>query len=162
MVIAEKITRYLKRHKIYYQVLVHPEAFTCLEVAEREHVSGKSVAKVVIAKVRGKDTMLVLPATHVVDLLKLSACMGTQDVRIEDEKEFADLFPECEAGAMPPLAGLYKLPCCVDASIAACPEICFNAGTHQESIKIGTADFMRLVKGDVGDFAVLRKKQQRP
>lgn len=156
--IPSKLTKFLKRNKIYYQTVMHPPAFTSLETAEAEHVSSKALAKVVMARVGEKNVMLVLPASHTVDLLKLSNELGKLDVRIEEESEFKELFPDCETGAMPPFGRIYHLPCYVDKSLLTSREIYFNAGTHTDSIKIWTDDFRRIMKGHVKDFAVVGKK----
>ena len=156
--IPKKLTQFLKRNKIYYQTVMHPQAFTALETAEAEHVSSKALAKVVMAKVGEKNVMLVLPASHTVDLLKLSNALGKLSVRIEEENEFKDLFPDCEAGAMPPFGKIYHLPCYADQSLLTSKEIYFNAGTHTDSIQIWTDDFRRIMKGHIKDFAVVGKK----
>ena len=150
-------TKFLKRNKVYYQILVHPRRPTAMETAEVEQIPGKQVAKVVMAKVDRKNVMLVLPSTYTVDLLKLTNTFGTLDARIEKESEFKDLFPDCEAGAMPPVGRIYHVPCFADKSIEESPEIYFNAGTHTESIKVPTQDFLRAAKAKICDFAVRGK-----
>ena len=138
-----KLTKFLKKHKVHYQVQVHPETFTASQTAQVEHVPGRMFAKVVMAKAEGKDVMVVLPSTRNVDLLKLSSAMGKLDVRIEDEVEFKDLFPDCETGAMPPFGKAYGVPCYADESLYEEDDLCFNAGNHLETIKVSTADFFR-------------------
>ena len=59
-------------------------------------------AKVVIAVVKEELVMLCLPAPCSVDLLKLMNAVGTDNVRLAREVDFADAFPDCEVGAMPP------------------------------------------------------------
>ena len=159
MSIPNRLTKFLKKHKVYYQVMVHPERFSSTETAESEHVAGGKFAKVVMAKVDERDMMLILPSDHTVDLFKLTTALGTMDARIEKEKDFKDLFPDCEVGAMPPVGRIYQLLCCVDRSLEQSPEIYFNAGTHTESIKVGTQDFLRVLKARVYDFAVPAKKK---
>lgn len=156
--IPSKLTKFLKRNKIYYQVVVHPPAFTAAETAASEHVSRKALAKVVMAKVDEKNVMLILPASHTVDLLKLSNALGKLNVRIEEEDEFKALFPDCETGAMPPVGRIYHLPCYADKSLLTSKEIYFNAGSHTYSIRIWTDDFRRIMKGHIKDFAVVGKK----
>ena len=158
MSIPTKLASFLKKNKMYYQVLVHPETFTACEEAEKEHVCGHEVAKVVMAKAGGKDVMLVLPSTRTVDLLKLSAVMNVPDVRIEEEKEFKDLFPDCETGMMPPFGKLYHLPCLVDESLWAAGSIVFRAGSCEESVKVFAEDFFRVTDGRVCDFSIKGKK----
>ena len=97
--------------------------------------------------------MVVLPSNRLLDLLKLRTALGTEEVRIEDEREFMQLFPDCEAGAMPPLGSLYQVASYVDQSLLEAPEIIFNAGTHRESLRISTDAFKRISDAEVGDYA---------
>jgi Ala-tRNA(Pro) deacylase len=153
-----KLLKLLKKHKVDYEVLMHPETWTASETAERGHLPGREVAKVVMVKIKGSDAMVVIPSCNTVDLLKLSVGCGSSDIRVEDEKEFEDLFPDCETGAMPPFGKLYHLPCFVDESLKEVPEIIFRACTHRESLRIATEDFLRIVKAESGDFSVVGKK----
>jgi len=50
---AEKLREYLLTHGVPYEVHEHPLAYTTSRVAEVEHVSGKEIAKPVIAAARG-------------------------------------------------------------------------------------------------------------
>ncbi len=158
MELPKKLTKFLKRHKVYYEIQVHPRTVTASETAQVEHVSGKKLAKAVMVKADGKDAMVVLPSTRNVDLFKLGAALGKLDVRIEEEVEFKDLFPDCEAGAMPPFGKMYGIPCYADQSLSEEEELYFNAGNHLETIKVFTADFLRVSKAVVGDFSVVSGK----
>jgi Ala-tRNA(Pro) deacylase len=159
MSIPERITRFLTKNKVYYQITVHPRTVRSLETAEREKVSGKSFAKVVMAKAVGKDVMLVLPAVCNVDLFKLTNELGTLDVKIEKEKDFAALFPDCETGAMPPVGKIYHIPCYVDKRLDETSELYFNAGSHTESITVPTKEFLKAIKAKLMDFAVPVKRE---
>ena len=154
MSIPQKLAKFLKKHKVYYQVQVHPETFTASKTAQVEHVPGKMFAKVVLAKAEGTDVMVVLPSTRNVDLLKLSSALGKLDVRIEDEVEFKDLFPDCETGAMPPFGKVYGVPCYADERLCEGDDLYFNAGNHRETIQVSTADFFRVAKAIKGDFSI--------
>ncbi len=158
MELPKRLIKFLRKHKVDFDVQVHTQTFTASQTAEAEHVSGKKVAKAVMVKAGGVDTMIVLPASRTVDLFKLSTALGTQDVRVEGEKEFVDLFPDCEAGAMPPFGKLYGLPCLLDRSLRDADDLYFNAGNHWETVRIAAADFLRLSKAVLGDFSVAGKK----
>jgi Ala-tRNA(Pro) deacylase len=60
------------------------------------------MAKTVVVKLDGKMAMAVLPASHQVDFERLKRASGAQDAVLATEKEFKDLFPGCDIGAMPP------------------------------------------------------------
>lgn len=124
---------------------IHPEAYTAQDVASSEHISGYDVAKVVIANVDGALAMLVLPAPSRVDLDRVRSTLQARTVRLAEEGEFAGVFADCETGAMPPFGNLYQISVYCDPSLAAHPQITFNAGTHRETMTIAYKDFERLV-----------------
>jgi Ala-tRNA(Pro) deacylase len=148
----QRLRQFLGTKGVKYDVIPHPPRFTSQEIAAVEHVPGDRMAKVVMVEADGKSVMLVLPATRTVDLLKLGDLLGASVVRVEEEKEFAPFFPDCEPGAMPPFGQLYGLPCYVDESLLARDEIFFNGGTHGDSVKIDTRDFVRIAGAKTGDF----------
>lgn len=155
MPILERLRQLLEQEKIPYSVHSHPEAYTALEIAALEHVKGRMLGKVVIAKT-GADTrvMLVLPADRRVDFGKVAAVLGTQDVRLAQEGEFRDAFPACEVGAMPPFGNLFGLPVLVDELLAENDDIVFNAGTHTLTAKVRFADFARVVHPRMASISV--------
>ncbi len=154
MIFPSKLAKFLKKHRVYYQVQVHPWTATCSQTAEEEHVSGKKMAKVVMVKADDNDAMVVLPAHRKIDLFKLSTELGTHNVKIDEEKDFEALFPDCEVGAMPPFGKLYGMPVYADKALKETDELFFNAGNHLETICISTDDFFRVAKASVGDFSV--------
>ena len=154
MPILAKLREFLEAHKVPYSVHSHPEAYTAQEIAALQHVKGRQLAKVVMAKAGAGFVMLVLPADHRVDFGGLKAVLGGQEVRLAQEAEFRDLFPGCEVGAMPPFGNLYGLPVYVDRSLEKDAEIVFNAGTHALTAKVALRDYLALVKPTMAEFAV--------
>jgi Ala-tRNA(Pro) deacylase len=145
--------QYLRENGVGFEVLTHSQAFTMQEVAAALHVPGDQVAKVVIVCAGDEMAMLVLPAPYRLNIDKARALLGVEDARLAREKEFADLFPDCATGAMPPFGNLYDVPVYVDQTLAAQPDIVFRIGTHRETMKIAYADFGRLAEPIVGEFA---------
>ena len=158
----DKLETYLRDNKIPYQVQHHPLAYTAQDVAASEHIPGKMLAKVVMVVADGKMVMLALPAPKRVDLAKVGATLGAQDVRLAGEEEFGVLFPDCEVGAMPPFGNLYGLPVCVDQALAEDEVIVFRAGTHTDTMSVKYADFERLVKPTVADLGLSARAAQAP
>ncbi len=52
----------------------------------------------------------MLPASCRLDLGKLSRASGQGDLTLLPEAELKRLFPDCEAGAMPPFGAPYGVP----------------------------------------------------
>jgi Ala-tRNA(Pro) deacylase len=100
--------------------------------------------------------MAVLPASHRVNLDELKEAAGAAEVKLACEKEFADLFPGCEIGAMPPFGNLYNMDVYVAPSLAEDDYIAFNAGSHTELIRMAYADFEKIVQPKVIEFATVR------
>jgi Ala-tRNA(Pro) deacylase len=148
-----RLSEFLDKERVPYQQEFHRTVYTAQQVAAEEHIPGRMMAKTVVIKVDGHFGMAVLPATTRTDTAKLQSALKAKELRLASELEFAALFPDCEAGAMPPFGNLYGLPVYVDESLAKDHEIVFNAGTHQETIRMKYADFARLAKPTILEFA---------
>ncbi len=149
----EDLEAYLRESKVPFQVQHHAVAYTAQEVAAAEHVPGRMLAKVVMVLGDGELAMFVLPAPARVDLDKAAAALDAKEARLAREEEFADRFPGCEVGAMPPFGNLYDLPVYADRSLAEDETIVFEAGTHTDTMSMKYADFERLAKPTLADFA---------
>jgi Ala-tRNA(Pro) deacylase len=149
----EDVEAYLRENKVPFEIQHHAVAYTAQEVAAAEHVPGRMLAKVVILLGDGKLSMFVLPAPARVDLEKAAAVLGAKEARLAHEDEFAERFPGCEVGAMPPFGSLYDVPLYVDKSLAEDETIVFEAGTHTDTMSMKYADFERLTKPTVAEFA---------
>ena len=152
-----RIEDYLLEHKIRYTLIRHAKAYTAQEIAAAEHVSGKQHVKVVIVAAKGQHVLAVLPAAARVDFKKLGKLVG-KSVSLAKEDVLKTLFPDCDIGAMPPLASLYNLPMFVDKSLAQNQEIVFQGGTHTDAIKVAYADFAKLETPSLGEFAQYGQK----
>ena len=151
---VQKLKEFLDSHNIKYVVISHSRAFTAQETAASAHVPAKELAKTVMVKMNGKMAMAVLPASCKVDFDLLKKDTGAATIEIANEKEFKDLFPDCEIGAMPPFGNLYGMDVFVAESLTEDKEIAFNAGSHRELVKMTYKDFEKLVKPKVITFSV--------
>lgn len=154
MTILKKLKDYLEKNQVSYEVGIHQEVFTAQEIAAAQHVPGSEMAKVVMVKADGKMVMLVLPASYRVELRKLKDVLDCKKVGMAKEKEFQDLFPDCEVGAMPPFGNLYNMEVWVDKVLTEDASIVFQAGNHIETMRIKYSDYVRLVNPKVGDFSI--------
>ena len=146
---VKRLKEFLDHHKIKYISISHSAAFTSQEIAAAAHISGKQLAKTVIAKVNGGMAMIVLPAREHVNFAALKKATGVASADLASESEFKNKFPECEVGAMPPFGNLYDMPVYVSSDLSKQEHIIFNAGSHSELIQISYNDFSRLVSPKV-------------
>ncbi len=147
-----KLKQFLDANRVPYASIKHYEAFTAQEIAAAAHVRGRELAKTVMVKIDGAMAMAVLPAPKKLDTDSLKAVARARTVALATEREFKDLFGDCEPGAMPPFGNLYGIKVYVEASLAEDKQISFNAGTHDELIQMSYRDFERLVQPVVAEL----------
>ena len=151
---VKRLKEFLDSHSIKYVTISHSRAFTAQETAASAHVPVKELAKTVLVKIDGKMAMAVLPASCKVDVDLLKKATRASTIEIASEKEFKNLFPDCEIGAMPPFGNLYGMEVFVTNSLTEDREIAFNAGSHRELVKLAYKDFERLVKPKIVKFSI--------
>jgi len=142
---ATRVKEFLDSQHVSYESIQHRPVYTTQEVAAVTHIPGQEVAKTVLIWIDGDLTMVVVPASVRVNLDLLREATGAHRIELASERDFRDLFPGCEVGAMPPFGNLYGLKVCVADTLSRDEEIAFNAGTHTEVIRIRYSDFERLV-----------------
>ncbi len=149
----KRLKEFLDENDVKYVSISHSQAFTAQEIAAAAHVPGKELAKTVMVKLDGELAMVVLPAPDQVSVSRLQEMTGASSVEIAVEEDFADLFPGCELGAMPPFGNLWSLDVFVDQRLREDEVIAFNAGTHTELLRLPYSDFERLVQPVVGELS---------
>ncbi len=149
----QRLEAYLRENGVPFQIQHHPTAYSAQAVAQSEHVSGRLIAKVVVALADGKIVMLVLPAVYHADLARVAGILGVREARLAREEQFASAFPDCQVGAEPPFGNLYGLPVYVDRALTEDETIIFRAGTHNDTMSLRYSDYERLAKPTLADFA---------
>ncbi|MCS6952912.1 MAG: YbaK/EbsC family protein [Bryobacterales bacterium] len=153
MAMLQRLLKYLEDNQVEYTHHTHPTAYTAREVASVEHIPAHRIAKVVVYFTENGYGMAVLPGDSMLDLQNLRTTLGVSRLRLATESELADLFPDCELGAMPPFGNLFDLPVFVDGSLTSEETITFNAGTHRDVVHMKYKDFERLVRPTVMNLA---------
>ena len=125
---AMKLKRFLDENQVRYVSIQHSPAYTAQEIAASAHIPGRELAKTVMVKIDGQ-------------------------MALAGEKEFQSMFPDCEAGAMPPFGNLYGLKVYADELLTHDVSIAFNAGTHAELIQMSYADFVHWVQPVIAPLA---------
>jgi Ala-tRNA(Pro) deacylase len=144
-----RLKEFLNSQHVKYVAINHSPAYTAQEIAALAHVRGKELAKTVMVKLDNKMAMAVLPASLKVSLDRLQEASRAAQADLASEKEFKDMFPDCEIGGMPPFGNLYDMDVYVSHRLKEDDEITFNAGSHTELIRMAYKDYERLVKPKV-------------
>jgi Ala-tRNA(Pro) deacylase len=153
MTVARKLKELLDKNKVPYKLSTHQEVYTAQEVAASLHVKGQYLAKAVMVKSKDKLIMLVLPASHKVNVQKVKTLLKDPEARLATEAEFKSAFPDSDVGAMAPFGHLYNLELYSDKSLTKDEEIIFQAGSHVETIRMKYKDYEKLAKPKVVEFA---------
>jgi Ala-tRNA(Pro) deacylase len=153
MAVPSWIMTMLDKRGVAYQVLHHRAAFTAQEVAQTEGVSGHRLAKVVVVLADGKPVELVLPASRRVALGRVQKLLGADAVRMASESEMDKIFTDCETGAIPPLRHWQDVAVLMDGTLSSSEDLLFQAGTHEDAIRLKFQDWFALVNPRVEFFA---------
>ncbi len=135
----------LDRRGIAYEEMHHPEAYTAQEVAQREHVSGHRVAKVVCVMVDGRPIELILPASRRVILDWVRDLLGAGEIRLATEQELGHYFTDCEVGAIPALRHWGDVEIIMDGYLRCAGDIFIQGGTHRDALRMRFEDWFDLV-----------------
>lgn len=135
---------YLDSLLVDYTLLPHTTTFTAQDTARSAHIKGRDLAKVIVVGSEKVMSMVVVPANYLLLQNELSQILKMPDLTIVPEFQFAEKFPECELGAMPPFGKLYGMEVFLAKELARNNSIIFNGGTHNLLIKMRMSDFRNI------------------
>jgi Ala-tRNA(Pro) deacylase len=146
------VQSYLDQMGVNYRLSRHDTSYTAADLAHAEHIPGRKVIKPVVVKADGQFVMCALPASHRVDLDTLRNQLQVNECDLASEIEMAQIFPECELGAEPPIGRMFGMPTIMDESLFADDRVTFQAGTHQDAVTMSLAEYRRVAKPEVAYF----------
>lgn len=151
---AQKLKQLLDERNIKYISINHSPAYTARETAASTFVPRHEFAKTIIVDLDEEKVMAVVSASRHVDISALRNLAAAQQARLATEDEFKALFPDCELGAMPPFGSLYEMRVFVDEMVTEVDDLCFNAGSHEQIMRMSCDDYLNFEQPVVGAFAV--------
>ena len=146
MSIARSVELFLNEHQVDYELVHHPRSVTSMRTAEVAHVPGNQLAKSVLLEDEDGYLLAVIPATHRVDLGQLDQQLERR-VGLAVEREVAQLFPDCDPGAIPAIGAAYHVDTIVDDALLAQPDVYLEAGDHEALIHLDRAQFGAVMAG---------------
>jgi Ala-tRNA(Pro) deacylase len=142
----------LKREHVSYELIAHRHTETAVAEAKAVGADPAGVAKTLILATPFGLVRVVIAASDRLDLAKTRLALNTEDVELASETSLVGAYPEFELGAVPPLGGPYDRVL-VDVRLLECPTIVFEAGTHDESIRIRPSELLSAADAEVADLA---------
>jgi Ala-tRNA(Pro) deacylase len=145
MGIPLSLREYLNDHHVNYEVMAHVRTGSSLQTAQVSHVPGDCLAKGVILTREGGYVLAVVPASSKVRLDAIEQMLHCP-VDLASEDEVNSLFPDCEAGAVPPIGAAYAVDTIIDDSLDQQRDIYLESGDHRSLIHMPGTEFHNLMK----------------
>jgi Ala-tRNA(Pro) deacylase len=147
------VTRLLDQAGVDFDVLEHMHTERAADEAAALGIGGDEVAKTLVLIAPAGNVRAVLAASERIDLHKVAAVLGVsgKEVHLATEDVLARDYRDFELGAVPPLGGPED-PVIVDEGLAGRDSVVLEAGSHDRSIRLKTADLVRLSMAQVADI----------
>jgi Ala-tRNA(Pro) deacylase len=143
MSIAPALQKFLSDQNVAYELIPHNPTMSAIRSAEACHMSAGCVAKGVLLRDRDGYWLAVVPASRRVLLSDLKTELG-ESVDLATEQEIAQMFHDCDRGAIPPVGPCYGVDVIIDDSIDQLPDLYFEGGDHTTLVHVSRAEFARL------------------
>ena len=153
----EKILGLLKSKNIFFEHLKHEHVHTSHDAAKIRGNSLEQAAKAIVLKVKPKKgdyffIQCVLPGNKKIDLKKLKSSLSLKSASLASADDVLNI-TGCSIGSVPPFGFLFGLKVYADKSVFLQKEIFFSSGTHNDSIRMKSEDYLTIVVPDLLDFA---------
>jgi Ala-tRNA(Pro) deacylase len=146
MSIAARIEARLRQEEVVYELLRHKATGSTHETASAAHVPEDHIAKAVMVHDGQAHAMAVIPGDTWLHLDALNEDTG-RTFKLDDESDLGELLPDCAVGAVPPLGPVYGIETFLDEALTTLAEVYFEAGDHQNLVKVSGEDFPKLLSG---------------
>ena len=147
-------TGFLEEAGIEYEVLEHEHTERAIDEAAALGIGPDEVAKTLVVTTPEGNVRAVLPASERIDLHKVAELVGAsgKQVRLASEDELARDYPDFELGTVPPFSGRADRVI-LDARLANRDSVVLEAASHDRSVRMKTADLVRLTDAEVADIS---------
>ncbi len=143
----------LEREHIPYELLPHRRTGTAAAEAHALNLPEDIVAKTLVLRTPDGYVRALLPASRRLDPRKVAAAVDVEDVGLVPEEELVGAYPEFELGAVPPIGGPPDRVV-IDESLDFVPRLVFEAGRHDESVRVRTGDLIAATDAIVADICL--------
>jgi len=146
MAISPTLKHHLLENNVKYTLMPHPHTGSSMETAQAAHVPGGALAKAVVMRNDDGYAMVVIPSNEHVDVGEFKREFG-RGFELASEEELTKVIPDCAVGAVPPTGAAWGLDVYLDDRLPECEEIFFEAGDHEQLVRLTGAEFQRLLAG---------------
>jgi len=141
--IVKELTGFLEHEHVPYELLPHFHTESACDEAAAIGIPPAEVAKTIVLTNGLKFVRAVIPASERLDLRKVHGLFEWwPTLRLATEAELAGGYPGFELGAVPPVGGPSGDCVIVDRRLAELDSVVLEAGTHDDSLRVGTRDLL--------------------
>jgi Ala-tRNA(Pro) deacylase len=134
------VTEHLEQRGSIFEVIPHQQAYTSVDEARALGIEVGEVLKTLALRTGSGYALMVIPASHRLDLHLAREALGDNRARLASEEELGRDFPDYELGALPPLGALLDAQVYVDPEVLGHDTVTFAAGSQTESVKMQTQE----------------------
>jgi len=163
MPLSKKINDYLKNNGYKYDVIEHRKTYTAWDTAQTEKVKPGEIGKALVLKNNSDYVIALLPANKNLDKKKFLKTLNTE-MKKRGEKLCKKIELAKEAwmkknvpgklGAVTPFRGILKKEIYTDKLLLKNKKIYLGSGEYTESIRVSTAQYVKIEKPLVGSFSM--------
>jgi Ala-tRNA(Pro) deacylase len=147
------LTSVLDQAGVEYELLEHSHTERASDEADALGLPPKAVAKTLVLDAPEGHVRVVLPASERIDLRKVREHVeGGKNIHLATEDELARDYPDFELGAVPPFGGASHDRVLVDERVTEQHAVVLEAGSHDRSVRVETADLLKLTDAEVVDI----------
>lgn len=147
MSMPQPISQYLRQADIDFNILKHKPVLELADAARLAAIPLQQLVCSTIVQARWVDAQLVMvlhPASHKLDINRVSACLG--GVYSQTPKSgLKHLFDGCDSGVIPALGQPFELMMLVDQQLFEQPHLYLEDGDNTELIKLDQSQFSQLM-----------------
>ena len=154
------VTKFLDEAGVDFDLLEHEHTERAADEAKALGVAAEEVAKTLVLSAPSGSVRAVLPASERIDLGKVADLLEAahKEVELATEDEMRRDYPGFDLGAVPPFGGKEGDRVIVDSRLAARDSVVLEAGSHERSVRLKTADLVRLAQAEVSDICRLEER----
>jgi Ala-tRNA(Pro) deacylase len=153
IVAIRPLTDLLEREGVSYALMPHRHTETASDEAKALGVDPHEVAKTIVLTTERGFLRAVIPASNRLDVHKVRELLDLRgEPHLAHEQDLAAAYPAFELGAVPPVGGPSGDRVAVDRRLANRDSVVIEAGSHDESLRVGTTDLLVLAQAMIGDL----------
>ena len=145
MSMPSRLSNYLQRCGARYELCSHAHSRSSAETARTAHVTPHQLAKSVILEDEQGCVMAVVPADARVNVGLLARMLGRDRLHLSDEDRIAEMFSDCDLGAVPAIGMAWGMETIVDDELEDNAEVYFEAGDHEMLLRMSREQFRTMM-----------------